>query len=126
MDVRTRAIDRLQKVCSELAELDTELKECDIDANAVGIFRRTLDQMHKTASTLQQGMERSRLSPDGQSLLALLIEERMRRASQLNTDISKDFEAGQIRTDQDGLSVYLLALNQIMQQRDLMFGSRKA
>lgn len=71
-------------------------------------------------------MERSRLSPERQGLLSLLIHERMRRASQLNTDISKDFEAGQIRTDQDGLSVYLRGLNQVMAQLDLMFDSRKA
>lgn len=81
--------------------------------------------MRKTASTFQQGMERSRFSLDDQGLLWLLIEERLRRASQVNTDISNDFEAGRIRTDQEGLSAYLLVLNQVMGQLDLMFGSRK-
>jgi hypothetical protein len=71
-------------------------------------------------------MERSRLSADKQGLRPLLIDERMRRASQLNADISKHFKAGQIRTDQDGLSVYMLVLTQVMEQLDLMFGSRKA
>jgi hypothetical protein len=126
LDARTKAIGGLQRVCSEFAELLVELKESDIEVNALRIFRDTLDDMRKTASTLQQGLERSRLSPDNQGLLALLIEARLRTASQLNTDIGNDFESGQIRTDQDGLSVYLLVLNQVMEQLDLMFGSRKA
>ena len=78
-----------------------------------------------TAMTLQQGLEWFRLSQDKKGLLALLIDDRMRRASQLNTDISNNFEAGRIRTDQEGLSAYLLVLNQVMGQLDLMFGSRK-
>ncbi len=79
-----------------------------------------------TAMTLQQGLDWFRLSRDGQGLLTLLIDERMRRASQLNTDIGQDFEAGRIRTDDTALSAYLLVLNQVMEQLDLMFGSRQA
>lgn len=126
MDARAKAIDRLQKVYSELAELHAELKESDIEASALRVIRDTVDQMRMTAMTLQQGLEWLRLSRDKQGLLVLLIDERMRRASQLNTDISKDFEAGRIRTDHAALSAYLLVLNQIMEQLDLLFGSRKA
>ena len=90
------------------------------------VFRDTVDQMRMTAMTLQQGLERLRLAQDKHGLLALLIDDRMRRASQLNTDISKAFEAGRIRTDQEGLSAYLLVLNQVMEQLDLLFGSRQA
>ena len=126
LDARTKAIDRLQKVCSELTELQAGLKESDIEAGALMVFRDTVDQMRMTAMTLQQGLERLRLAPDKHGLLALLIDDRMRRASQLNTDISKAFEAGRIRTDQEGLSAYLLVLNQVMEQLDLMFGSRQA
>jgi len=50
----------------------------------------------------------------------------MRRASQLNTEIGKDFEAGKIKTDQEGLSGYLLALNQVIEQLDVILGSRGA
>jgi len=78
-----------------------------------------------TAMTLQQGLDWFRLSRDKQGLLTLLIDERMRRASQLNTDIGQDFEAGRIRTDHTALSAYLLVLNQVMEQLDLMFGSPK-
>lgn len=126
LDGRTKAIDRLQKVCSELDELRVELKESDIEAHALGVLRDTLDQMRAAAWAFQKCFEQSRLSPDKQDLLVLLTNVRMRLASQLNTDLNRDFAAGRIRTDQDGLSVYLLVLNQVMEQLDLMFGGRKA
>lgn len=125
-DASKHAIDRLHKVCSELAELRAELKESDIEESALRVIRDTVDQMRITAMTLQQGLKWLGLAQDKHGLLALLIDDRMRRASQLSTDISKDFEAGRIRTDQEGLSAYLLVLNQVMEQLDLMFGSRKA
>jgi hypothetical protein len=125
LDARAKAIDGLQRVCSELAALHADLKESDIEASALRVIRDTVDELRMTAMTLQQGLEWFRLSRDKQGLLALLIDERMRRASQLNTDISKEFEAGRIRTDQDALSAYLLVLNQVMERLDLTLGSRR-
>jgi hypothetical protein len=106
-----------------LGELHVELKVSDIEAGALNVIRDTVDQLRMTAMTLQQGLEWFRLSRDRQGLLALLIDERMRWASQLNTDIGKDFKAGRIRTDHAALSVYSLVLNQVMEQVDLMLGS---
>ena len=123
VDVRDNAIDRLPKVCSELVELCAELKESDIEPSALRVIRDTVDRLRMTAMTLQQGLEWFRVSRAMQGLLALLIDERMRRASQLNTDIRKDFEAGRIRTDHAALSAYSLVFNQVMEQLDLMFGS---
>ena len=125
MDPKSRATDRLKKVCTELAELDAELRESDIEARGLSLIQDTVDQMRMTAMTLQQGLEWLRLAQDKHGLVALLIDERMRRASQLNTDISRDFGAGRIRTDQEGLSKYLLVLNQVMEQLDLLLGTRE-
>jgi hypothetical protein len=125
LNERTTPVDRLQRVCSELAELHKELTESKIEPNALGLLRDTVDQMRKTAGILRQGIERSRVSEDKQDLRALLIDERMRLAAYLNTGISADLEAGRIRTDQDGLSGYLRVLNQAIEQLDLVFESRK-
>ena len=126
LDDKTQAIQRLQNVCSELAALHGELQNSDIEASKLRLIRDTVDQMRLTAMTLQQGLEWTRLAQDKHGFLALLIDERMRRASQLNIDISQDFEAGRIRTDQEGLSEYLLILNQLMEKLDLMFCSRQS
>ena len=125
-DARTAAVARLQRVCSELAELHVELSESDIEPNALRILRDTLSQMRQTAWTLQQGMEQSTLPADKHRLWVLLIDERMRLASYLNIGISEDLEAGRVRTDQDGLSAYMRVLNQVMEHLDLLFESRKA
>jgi hypothetical protein len=125
LDASAKAIDGLQRVCSGLGALQADLKESDIEASALTVIRDTVDELRMTAMTLQQGLEWFRLSRDMQGLLALLIDERMRRAYQLNTDISNELEAGRIRTDQDALSAYLLVLNQVMERLDLTFGSRR-
>ncbi len=126
LNERATPVDRLQRVCSELAELHKELTESDIEPNALGLLRDTVEQMRKTAWTLRQGIEKSRESERKQDLRALLIDERMRLAAYLNTGISADVEAGRIRTDQDGLSEYLRVLNQAVEQVDRVFAGRKS
>jgi hypothetical protein len=123
-DARTAAVDRLQRVCSELAELHIELSESNIEPNALRTLRDTLSQIRKTAWTLLQGMERSQLPADKQRLWVLLIDEQMRLASHLNSSISKDLEAGRVRTDQNGLSAYMRVLNQVMEHLDRLFESK--
>jgi hypothetical protein len=125
LDDRAKTTGQLQKICSELAELDGRLKESDIEVSALGVILDTIDQMRMTAMTIQQGLEWFRLSGDKQGLLTLLTDERMCRASQLNTDIGKDFAAGRIRTDHASFSLYLLVMNRVMEQLDLLFGSRE-
>jgi hypothetical protein len=125
LDARNQAINWIQRVCSELGELHGELKEYDIEPDAPRLIRNTVEQMRMTAMTLQQGFEWLRHAQDKHGLPALLIDERMRLAVQLNTEINKDFAEGRIRTDQEGLSKYLLVLNQVMEQLDLMLGTRE-
>lgn len=125
MDRKAKAIDKLQNIHAELAGLLVELENYDIEQDGLGILRKTLREMLATVRTLWQGIEQSQLSPDNRSLLGLLIGEQMRRASHLNADICRDFEAGRIRTDHEGLSTYLRVLNQVIEQLDLVLGSRK-
>jgi hypothetical protein len=121
---RSAAVERLQRVCSELDELHMELSEAAIEPNALRILRDTLSQMRKTAWTVLQGIERSQLPADKQSLFVLLSDEQMRLASYLNISISKDLEARRVRTDQDGLSAYMRVLNQVMEHLDLLFDGK--
>jgi hypothetical protein len=59
LDARTKATDRLQKVCSEFAELYVELNDCEIEASVVKVIRDSVDRMLMTAMTLQQGLDGS-------------------------------------------------------------------
>ena len=125
MDARNQAINRIQRVCTELGELHDELEEYHIEPGALRVIGNTVEQMRMTAMTLQQGFEWLGCAQDKHGLRALLIDERMRLAAQLNTEINKDFAEGRIRTDQEGLSKYLLVLNQVMEQLDLILGTRE-
>ena len=123
LDARASAIEHFHRIYSELTALHIELKESDIEIDAPRILRHTVDQMRKTASALVQGVERFGLSSNNQPLLTFLVQERLLRASELNASITKQFESGQIRTDQYGLSTYVRVLNQIIQELDRMLGS---
>ena len=61
-----------------------------------------------------------------QRMSALVMEERLRRACELNINICKDFEAGLVQLDQHGLSLYLMVLDHVIAQLDFIFGSREA
>jgi hypothetical protein len=126
LDGDTKAIDLLQHICSELSELQSDLDKSGIETSRLTLVRDTINQVRMTAMTLQQGLEWVRLAQDRHGLWALLTDERLRRASQLNAEIVKALEAGQIRTDQEELSAYLSGLNRAMDQIDLIFKSRKA
>jgi len=126
LEDKTKAIKQLRNIEDELAALLVESNNCDFEVTTREVFRKTLYEVLATVRTLCQGIERSSLSPEKQPLLKLLIDERMRRAADLNAEICKDFAAGRIRTDQESLSTYLRVLNTAMSQLDLEFGSRIA
>ena len=125
MEGRIKAIDRLQGIEAELAALSVVLKNCGIETDALGIIREAIVQMLATTRTLWQGIDPSRSSPD-KPLVTLLIDEQMRRASELIENIGKNLGADRIRTDQEALSMYLQVLNQATEQVDRIFGGLKA
>ena len=117
--------ERFQQIFSELAELQVELVQSDIEPGALTLIQDAVYRMRMIALAFVQGLERFRLSHDKQALLVLLTDERMHHASQLNAEISKDFQEGRIRTDHAALSAYFRVLNQVMEEVDSIFGSRR-
>jgi predicted amino acid dehydrogenase len=111
-----QAIGQLQAINAELAALLVELETFGLEKETAAVLRAGIRDALGTVRTLAPMIER----------LALLNDDRMRRASQLNADICQDLETGVIRTDQEALSTYLLVLNQSMEKVDRMFGGRKA
>lgn len=105
----------------QLERIDTELTALLIDLSPV--IGPTLRELLGTLRAVRRIIERS--SANEQIFLGL-NDERMRRAAQLNADLCQDLEAGRVRTDQEALSTYVRVLNEVMEQIDVMFGSRKA
>jgi hypothetical protein len=122
---KTEAVEKLKRIHAELAALMIELENYDIEWNAQRVLRESLDDTLGTVRTSWQRLERSSLSMDERPLFTLLIDERLRRATRVNAELSKDFATDRIRTDQQALSAFVRALNEIMEQVDRMFGSRK-
>lgn len=115
---------RLQRVRSELAEIEIELHSSRVEAKVLRAFRDSIDLIRMTTWALHLSMERP--SAVKQRMSALVMEERLRRACELNINICKDFEAGRVQLDQHGLSLYLMVLDHVIAQLDFIFGSREA
>jgi hypothetical protein len=121
-----KAITQLQQIDAEIAALLIEVENYGFETAAAAVVRVRLREMQRTAQTLWQAIERSRSSADERALLAEVNDDRMLLAAQLIAEISQDFEAGRIRTDQRALATYLLVLNQVMESLDRSLSSRQA
>jgi len=126
MSGKVEALNNLQRIDTEIAVLRSELDDYAMDRTVVDLLRDTLGEMLLAVRTLWQALEQSDPSSDQKHLTALLIDERLGRATRVNAELAKDFRADRIRTDQEALSAYLRVLNEIMEQVDQMFGSRQA
>src|SRR5262249_9014899 len=98
----------------------------DLEASTVTVVEPAVREILAAVRNLWQMIEQSRSFPERKSFLALMNDERMRHASQLNADICQDLEAGLIRTDQEALSTYVLVLNRTIERIDQIFLGRKA
>ena len=125
MEDGKQTIADLQVVDAGLAAFLDRLGSYGLDESEMAPIRATVREMLESSRSLCQMFDRFGLSPDIQTPPASLNDLRMRRAVQLNADITQDLEAGRIRSDQEALSSYLLALNQAIERVDRIFGSRR-
>ena len=94
---------RLQKSAEELRSIQQMLTMEGIDPRVLMDFREAVDHVRLTAWGVQQFIELRENRKDPFSAIALLAEERVRRATQLCRDVGMDLDAGEIGADSPGL-----------------------
>ncbi|MBI4467174.1 MAG: hypothetical protein HY656_07100 [Acidobacteria bacterium] len=94
---------RLQKISTELRELEQSMKSGDIEPRVLREFRDAVDHVRQTAWAVQQWLELQAKRGDVYSVLSLLTLERIRRATQLSTDLSIDLDAAEVSFETEGL-----------------------
>lgn len=95
---------RLQKTADELRSIQQLLTLEGIDPRVLLDFREAVDHVRLTAWGVQQFIELRATSKDPFSALALLAQERVRRATQLCRDVGMDADGGEIGSDTPGLA----------------------
>lgn len=81
---------RLKKASNDLSVLERAIRDGELDAMALREFRDAVDHIRKTAWVVQEWCERTSQGRDAQTVLTLLTLERVRRATQLNSDLAAD------------------------------------
>lgn len=112
---------RLQKMSSELRELEQTMKSGDIEPRVLREFRDSVDHVRQTAWAVQQWIELQTKRGDAYSVLSLLTVERIRRATQLSSDLSIDLDATEVTFETEGLSKLFEAVRGLYERLARLF-----
>jgi len=96
---------QLRKTSAELAKIRI-LRE----------FRDAVDYVRKTAWAVQEWQERQLQKRDPQTVLPLLITERIRRATQLNKAIATDLAAHEVTGETTGMDEFVRSVESLYQR----------
>lgn len=113
--------DRLQKVSVELRELEEAIKKGEIDGRVLREFRDAVDHVRQTAWAVQQWLQLQAQKRDAYSVLGLLTVERIRRATQLSTDLAIDLDATEVTFETEGLEGLFRAVQGLYERLARLF-----
>jgi len=95
---------RVEKLTCELRELEEAVKSSDVDFRVLDEFRASVDQIRQTTWAVQQWLKLQAQKDDAYTVLALIAEDRVRRATQLGKDLVADIEASEVTFETKGLN----------------------
>jgi hypothetical protein len=101
---RERSIsERLQAATDELQQLEKIVLSGDCAPRVLSEFRGAVDSIRQTAWAVQQWTVLQSQNRDPYSVLGILSEERVRRATQLSRDLRLDLESLELNVETEGL-----------------------
>lgn len=101
---------QLKKTSFDLVKLEEAIRSGGIDARILTEFRDAVDYVRKTAWAVQEWQEREIQQRDQQTVMPLLVTERIRRTTQLCNAITGEISTGQIHSDTVGVEELLQAV----------------
>lgn len=104
---------RLKKTSTELQRLEQAIKSGGIDVRVLREFRDAVDHIRKTAWVVQEWQERRVHQRDAQTVLSLLVTERIRRATQLNNDLAADLTENKLSYEIVGIPDLFRAVERV-------------
>jgi hypothetical protein len=96
--------ERLKTATQELQELERLVLSGDFSPRVLSEFRSAVDNIRQTAWAVQQWTERKEQRRDPYSVLGVLSQERVRRATQINKDLALDLESLELSFETEGLA----------------------
>jgi hypothetical protein len=102
---RARSVsERLKATTDELQKLEQLVVSGDCSPRVLAEFRGAVDSIRQTAWAVQQWTELQNQHRDPYTVLSILSEERVRRATQIAKDLTLDLESMELGLETDGLA----------------------
>jgi hypothetical protein len=95
--------ERLKAATDELQKLEQLVVSGDCAPRVLSEFRGAVDSIRQTAWAVQQWTELQRQHRDPYTVLGILSEERVRRATQLTRDLTIDLQSLELGLETQGL-----------------------
>jgi hypothetical protein len=117
---------QLKKTSADLVKIERAIKSGSVEPSILREFRDSVDYVRKTAWAVQEWQERQLQQHDPQTVLPLLIIERIRRATQLNKAITTDLAAHGVTRETTGIDEFFRTVEGLYQRVADLFRDRHA
>lgn len=112
---------QLKKICADLVRVEYEMRSGPADERVLREFRDAVDHVRKTAWAVQEWQQRQSQHTDPQSVISLVVAERLRRATQLCDAITADVAAHQVNRATVGAEEFLQSLQKLGESLRALF-----
>jgi len=116
---------QVKKTYVELQNLEKSLRSEGIDLRLLNEFRDAVDYVRTAAVIVQQLRERQMHGRDDDDIVATLIAERIRRATNLCLEVITDLDAGKVSDGTKGVDELYLSLEQACDRLRHLLQSRE-
>lgn len=117
---------QLRKTSAQLAAIEDAIKTGGVDPRILRDFRDAVDYVRKTAWAVQEWQERQLKQHDPQTVVPLIISERLRRGTQLSKAIAADVTANDVTRETPGLRDFFKAIESLYAQVSSLFRAHSA
>ncbi|HKW61882.1 MAG TPA: hypothetical protein VJN89_04995 [Candidatus Acidoferrum sp.] len=112
---------QLKKICADLVRVEYEMRSGPVDERVLREFRDAVDHVRKTAWAVQEWQQRQSQHADPQSVIPLVVAERLRRATQICDSITADVAAHQVNRGTVGAEEFLQSLQRLGESLRALF-----
>ena len=113
--------ERLKAATDELQKLETLVVSGDSSPRVLSDFRGAVDSIRQTAWAVQQWTTLREQQRDPYTVLGILAEERVKRATQLAKDLTIDLESLELGLETEGLAELFRAVDGLRERLAPLF-----
>lgn len=107
---------RLQKTSEELKQLTKDIKTGTVDVRVLVEFRKAMNNARHTAYAVQKWIqEEQKAGGNPYSVIAMVVEERMRIAMEVAKDLINDAQSGDLALDTPGIKEFYQQMKMLLE-----------